>query len=217
MKPQSNFASYGTIRDALKDGDVLLFRGTRGIVGAVIRWATRSRYSHAGLAVWVEVGGARRLMVAESRELRGCRVVPLSAAVAGAVVDVYRPRSWLADGLDLERVLGAALERLGGAYGWGAILKDAAGRLPVLALVQALGLLRKIPVLGRALDRVPFGRAYSEDDLEDPGARVKCSTYVALCYRAGGLDLVPNLADRSTDPGDLARSAALVPVGELVP
>lgn len=206
---------YVKARGLIVDGDVLLFRGSRGPFSAAIRWATRSRYSHAALAVWANVGGTERLMVAESRELRGCRLVPLSVAVRGCFVDAYRVS--LPVGWDPGRMLEVAVERLGGAYGWAAILKDAVGRLPVLALLKGLGVLRRIPVLGRWLDRLPFGHSYSEDDLEDPGGRVKCSTYVALCYRAGGLDLVPNLADRSTDPGDLARSAVLSPLWELVP
>jgi hypothetical protein len=33
-----------------------------------------------------------------------------------------------------------------------------------------------------------------------------CSQAVAIACRAGGVDPVPNLADRLTEPGDLARS-----------
>lgn len=182
---------YAQARGGIRDGDVLLFRA-RGPVAAVIRWATRSEFSHAALAVWVRPDPTDptrdRLMLVESREGSGCRMIPLSDAVAGGAarislfvprVDAYRPA-----------VVGAALDRLGQPYGWRSILRDAFGRLPLLSLVWRR-------------------RQYSTDDLEDAGVRVKCSTLVALAWRAGGLDLVPNLADRSTDPGDLARSGWL--------
>lgn len=191
---------YAQVRGAIRDGDVLLFRA-RGAVAAVIRWATRSEFSHAALAVWVrpslEDRSRDRLMLVESREGSGCRMVPLSSAVKGnARISVYLPER-----VTLEQRAAAvadALDRLGQPYGWRAILRDALGRLPLLSLV-----LRR--------------RQFSTDDLELAGARVKCSTLVSAAWRAAGLDLVPNLADRSTDPGDLARSAALSGAAELVP
>lgn len=192
---------YEAARPLIKDGDVLLFE-SKGWVAATIRWATRSTYSHAALAVW----WGDRLMVVESREGSGCRAVPLSSVIRSSRVSVFRatevpdevPLTDRSTALGLpvyrrvrEAVAGYAIERLGQPYGWWSILRDALSRLPVLALFWRR-------------------RHYSIDDLEDPGVRVKCSTLVALAWRQGaGLDLVPNLADRSTDPGDLARSAAL--------
>lgn len=201
---------YASARGTIQSGDVLLFE-SHGWISATIRWATRSRYSHAALALWLEEPPVERLLVAESRELRGCRLVPLSSAVAGARVTVMRCVRPLSD-VQVAVLTGTALDRLGQPYGWRHIALDAIGRLPLMALAGTLGLFRRLPVVGRLLERLPFGKAYSENDLEDPGTRVKCSTYVALCYRAAGIDLVPNLADRSTDPGDLARSALLAPL-----
>ena len=193
----------------VKDGDVLLFEGT-GLFARLIRWATRSRrFSHAGLAAW----WGEELMVLESREGAGCRAVPAHAALRAARVHLFAVAPWV--GLDRAKAVAAARGRLGHAYGWGHVLLDAAGRLPLMALAASVGLLAKVPVLGWLLKRLPFAQAYSNDDLEDPGVAVKCSTYVALAWRAGGQDLVPNLADRSTDPADLERSLALVEVGEL--
>lgn len=195
---------YEAARPLIKDGDVLLFE-SKGWVAATIRWATRSTYSHAALAVW----WGDRLMVVESREGAGCRAVPLSSAVRSSNITLYRVVTQVPVGTPefaahVARVEGdaeiegrrqavgdVAIGRLGQPYGWWSILRDALSRLPVLALFWRR-------------------RHYSIDDLEDPGVRVKCSTLVALAWRQGaGLDLVPNLADRSTDPGDLARSAAL--------
>lgn len=205
---------YAAARSIIADGDVLLFRSS-GIVSALIRWATRSPYSHAGLAAW----WGDDLMLLESREFRGCRAVRLSNALrSGAHIDLFKLVPWWPVPDDArQKVVAAARDRLGQSYGWRSILLDAAGRLPVLAGLQALGVLRKVPLLGRLLDLVPWGRAYSTEDLEDPGTRVKCSTFVAWCWRHAGLDMVPHLADRSTDPGDLARSAILVRACVLEP
>lgn len=203
---------YAEARDTIRDGDVLLFR-SKGWVARTIRWATRSTYSHAGLAAW----WGEDLMLLESREFRGCRALRLSNALAAGEVHLFTASPFADAALNRRRVVECARVRLGQSYGWKAILQDAVGRLPVLALLNALGVLRKIPVLGGLLARLPWGQAYSVDDLEDPTERVKCSTYVAWAWRMGGLDLVPNLADRSTDPGDLSRSIGLRYVGALEP
>lgn len=207
---------YEQARPLLGDGDVILFE-RHGLVAAVIGWGTRSRFSHAGLVLRLQATEDHpdRVMLLESSEGHGCRMVPLSDAVAGGGAHAYRPAAWVR--LDRAAAIAAALDRLGAPYGWRSILLDAVSRLPLLAALGTLGVLRQIPLLGAALARLPWGKAYSTDDLEDAVRDVKCSTYVALAYRAGGVDLVRELADRSTDPGDLARSLALDHVTELVP
>lgn len=52
---------YGAVRDQIKDGDIVLFRG-RSAVSRMIRWLTRSPYSHAGVVGWWN----GRLMVLEA-------------------------------------------------------------------------------------------------------------------------------------------------------
>lgn len=199
MAPDAPAIPYEDLRGNIADGDVLLFR-SKGTVASVIRWATRSTYSHAAMAAWYK----DRLMVLESRELRGCRAVPLSAALVAGEILVLRTRG----GFTMNRTLAIdeAVARLGGPYGWASILRIALSKLP-------LALLRRIPVLGRV---IPRGPTWSEDDETPSGPRMICSEYVARCYRAGGVDLVPNLADRDTTPGDIARSAALAPVGRIL-
>ena len=60
MKPR--ILRYEEIRDQIKNGDVLMYKG-RGLISSIIRWATRSPYSHAGIAArWNE-----RLMVLEAK------------------------------------------------------------------------------------------------------------------------------------------------------
>lgn len=189
---------YDLTRSDFEDGDVLLFRG-RGRVARAISWATRSSYSHAGIALWIR----GRLMVAESRELRGCRLIPLSSALADAYVSRFIPAPWAS--IDRERLADAALTRLGQPYGWGSILRIGLNKIP-------LALLRGIPLVGRV---IPTGPQWSEDDETPNGVRMICSQYVAWCYRQAGFDLVPRLADRDTTPGDLARSSALMYAGEI--
>jgi hypothetical protein len=187
---------YADVRGDLADGDVLLFVG-RGRVSRLISWATRSQYTHAALVVrlW------DRVMVAESRELRGCRLVPLSAALGATHVARFVPAPWATP--SGPALVAAALDRLGQPYGWAQILRIGLAKLPT-------ALLRKIPVVGRW---IPGGRQWSEDDQDPNGPRMICSQYVAHCYRRGGVDLVHNLADRDTTPGDIARSAGLMFAG----
>ena len=59
-------------RPHLKNGDVLMYRG-RSLESRIVRWVTRSEYSHAGLAVWWN----GRLMVMEAVG-RGVIVTPRS-------------------------------------------------------------------------------------------------------------------------------------------
>lgn len=203
--PAPDLLPYADARPLIRAGDVLLFR-SRGVVASLIRWAGRSRYSHVGLAVWVY----GRLMVAESRELRGCRLVPLSAAVGAAHVDLYQVQDVGEDSRSM--VVAEALERLGAPYGWGSILRMAWSHLP-LSLGVVSRLVRRFPLLRW----LPKGRGYSEDDELPPGTHLVCSAYASACWRKAGVDLVRNLADSSTEPGDLARSTRLLMIGELQP
>lgn len=191
------------VRQALRDGDVLLFQGG-GPLSRVIRWAGRSSYSHAAL---VYLGRGGRVLVAEAREglVGSIRLVPLSNALKGALaVDLYRVRHAPAEA---GRAVAEFAERyLGQAYGWPTILRMAMAHLP-------LALLRLLPVVGRF---IPRARAWSDNDREPSGRSMVCSEFVARCWReAAGVDLVPRLADRSTEPGDLARSAELAAIGCL--
>ena len=55
------------------------------------------------------------------------------------------------------------------------------------------------------------------DDLETPRWPPFCSQAVSMADREGGVDPVPNLADRLTEPGDLARSSFYRYMFTLVP
>lgn len=208
--------SYADYRSIIEDGDVLLFESS-GWIARSIRWATRSRFSHAALTVWV----GDRIMVAESRELKGCRLVPLSSVLAGKTVSLFKPHPLLAhdvshgpaSALDRNAVRNAAFDRLGQSYGYWSIVLMLLQKLPLVMLANSLGIFQHVPVVGRVIPK--WGQLYSEDDLREPTTHLVCSAYVAWCWRKGGVDLVKNLSDRNTTPGDLARSLGLFFVGKL--
>ncbi|MEK6698449.1 MAG: YiiX/YebB-like N1pC/P60 family cysteine hydrolase [Nitrospirota bacterium] len=63
---------YGDIREQIRSGDVLLYKG-RGFISWLVKQFTGAEYSHAGFAVWWN----KRLMVMEAVG-KGVVVTPLS-------------------------------------------------------------------------------------------------------------------------------------------
>lgn len=59
---------YLARRDAIATGDVIDFSGG-GAASSVIKRHTGSPFSHVGIALWVVVGGTRRLVIVESTTL----------------------------------------------------------------------------------------------------------------------------------------------------
>jgi hypothetical protein len=167
----------------IRDGDLLLFRG-RGLVSRLIGVAGRSEYSHAARAVW----WGRDLFCCEVRELRGGRAVTLESQVRKfpGLIDVFEvnpANRWR----EYDR-RGAVryMRRLAGCdYGY-------------LGVLQA------------ALRHAPLWRFLVHPDSDDqraPGQPPFCSQASTMADRlGGGVDPVPHLADRLTEPADLARS-----------
>lgn len=71
LKPQS----YAVIRDQVRDGDLLLCSAT-DFFSLIIRWATKSPWSHVAIAYRLEE--IDRVVVLECVERTGVRAVPLS-------------------------------------------------------------------------------------------------------------------------------------------
>jgi hypothetical protein len=69
------------LQNDLHPGDVLLFRPS-GWIGKIVAFCTKSKYCHA--AMYIGEGN-----VAEMREFRGGRILPLSE-YAGESIDVFR-------------------------------------------------------------------------------------------------------------------------------
>lgn len=167
----------------IRDGDLLLFRG-RGAIARVIGVAGRSDYSHAARAVW----WGRDLFCCEVRELKGGRAVTLESQVRRfpGGIDVFEVNPcgrWR----EFDRH-GAVryIRRLAGCdYGYGGVLLAALRHLPLWRW-----LVRPDSDDHRVAAQPPF-----------------CSQACAMADRiGGGVDPVPHLADRLTEPADLARS-----------
>lgn len=204
MAPATRDRRLSTLREAyddLKSGDVALWRASwpRGWrlllpsawVGILIAVTGRSAYCHAGLLVRVR----SQWMVAELVEGVGGRLYPLDQAIRrhpGAIdvyrVDLFRPPDWNAS-----QAVEAMLHLVGVGYGYSAVLRSWLLHLPIVRLVAAR-----------------FAREKRFDDLGSDPRPMFCSAGVSWALRyGGGVDPVANLADHYTEPGDLARSAAL--------
>jgi hypothetical protein len=173
-------AEYAT---QIWNGDLLLFRG-RGLVSRLIGTAGRSEYTHAARAIWWN----DVLFCCEVRELQGGRAVTLASQVRKfpGQIDVFATNP---DNRWPEYDVASAnrfMQRLAGCdYGYTSLWKAALLHVPLWRLLVK-------PELDDAAidDHPPF-----------------CSHACAMADRiGGGIDPVPHLADRITEPGDLARS-----------
>ena len=176
---QQHCASLAEARNSVRDGDLLLFR-RRGLISV----AGRGEHSHAAKAAWWN----DELFCLEVREWHGGRAVTLESQIKKypGQIDAYRANAherWP----EYDRTRATSfMRRLAGCdYGYAAVLAAAMLHLPFVRLgVRA-------EVDDHAIDRrPPF-----------------CSHACAMADRlGGGVDPVPHLADRLTEPADLARS-----------
>lgn len=171
--------SYNEIRYSIKTCDILLYKGTHWL-SKIIRWATKSPYSHAGIVVWWN----NRLMVMEAIG-KGVIVTPLSQNLKHykGEVHLYNVEPGLIYDSIRDMMLKFAQQELGKEYArWKMIL---------------FGI--KI-LLSKDLDK--------KDELKRAN-KLYCSHYVAQIYNAGGYDLKRNKADRFMSPNDIAKSPLL--------
>ena len=185
-----HLVNLAAARNSIRDGDLLLFR-RRGLIAI----AGRGRHSHAAKAAW----WGDDLFCLEVREWHGGRAVTLESQVRKfpARIDVYHANPanrWP----EYDRTRSTQwMRRLAGCdYGYAAVLAAAMLHLPVVRLAV---------------------RANFEDDAIDRRPPF-CSQACAMCDRmGGGVDPVPHLADRLTEPADLARSPFYQYAFTLVP
>jgi hypothetical protein len=175
----SRLVTLADARPQIADGDLLLFR-RRGLIAT----AGRGEHSHAAKAAW----WGHDLFCLEVREWHGGRAVTLESQVAKfpGQIDVYQSNPanrW--PEYDRTRAT-TMMRRLAGCdYGYAAVLAAAMLHLPFIRMAV------RANTEDRAIDhRPPF-----------------CSQACAMTDRVGGgVDPVPHLADRLTEPADLARS-----------
>jgi len=182
--------SLAEARDEIADSDLLLFR-RRGLIAI----AGRGEHAHAAKAAWWDGD----LFCLEVREWHGGRAVTLESQVQRCLgrIDVYRANAhqrWP----EYDRARATKfMRRLAGCdYGYAAVLAAAMFHLPVVRLAV------RAELDDSAIDRrPPF-----------------CSHACAMADRiGGGVDPVPHLADRLTEPADLARSPFYKYLFTLVP
>ncbi len=169
--------------EEIQDGDLLLFRG-RGLVSRAIAAAGRTHYTHAARTAW----WGNDLFCCEVREFYGGRAVTLESQVRRkpGSIDVFEANP---DGLWSNYSRDGAtryMRRLAGCdYGYLGVLRAAVLHLPVWRFLWSPDTSDD-----RVTDQPPF-----------------CSQACVMADRlGGGVDPVPHLADRLTEPGDLARS-----------
>jgi hypothetical protein len=166
LRPQP----YREVRSLVRDGDILMCSANDSF-SRLIRWATRSAWSHCALAVRMEE--IDRVMVLECVENMGVRAVPLSAFIArtSSGIEPYPGKILLARhrGMaaksrrqPMQRMAGFAFDRLGDRFSKAEVAK--------IALRIALGRFRRHlhPSLG-------------------PKDEFICSEYVARCLGEIGL------------------------------
>lgn len=176
--------SYKNVRSDIKDGDVLLYRGT-GFFSRIIQIATRSKYSHTGIAAWWN----DRLMVLEAVR-RGVMVTPLSKNIN----DYHGDVEWYTckEAVPVKKrtaMIKFAQHELGKKYDF---LK--AFWLGMIYLLR---------------------RPKNPDDQLIKATKLFCSFYVAQIYNAVNIDLQPGLSDRHMAPEDISNSKKLVLKGIL--
>lgn len=175
---------YDTDRSQIKNGDVLMYRGGN-LESRIVRWATRSNYSHAGLAAWWN----NRLMVMEAVG-KGVIVTPLSNNVISYRGDV----EWFTSVEEIPadqrlRMVEFAQQELGKEYA-----------------------LWRVVLLGF---RLLFQHDRERRDTLRREVRLFCSHYVAETYNAVGKDLKKGVSDRFMSPADIAASPVLKRMGAL--
>jgi hypothetical protein len=175
---------YSEIREQIRDGDILLFRGTSWF-SRLLRWGTRSQYSHSAILGWWN----GRLMVLEAVPT-GVMASRMSIVVQQYSGDV---ELWTTDD-DLARaeVIRAAQLLIGRRY----------SKLKLLRNLRRL-------IFGRRRDEP------GDPDLDAPPEDFVCSEFVSTVWRAGGVDLAKDAPDVFTKPGDIATSPRLRKVGDV--
>jgi hypothetical protein len=175
--PESTFqtlqpVSYDAMRALVRTGDVLLCSGTQ-IFSHLIRWATRSPWSHVAMIIRLDV--LDEVMVVEAVERKGVRLIPFhrwltenetKARVFPGRVVVARHRRFeeLAQGECMRRFGKFATGRLGTPFGAGEIVK-------IMARI----------VIGRRRGHLP--RSLQSDD------EYICSEFLSRCFEQVGIHI----------------------------
>jgi len=61
------YISHEEAYNLIEDGDIMFVANAPGFFGQLIRWATKSTYSHCAFLFWVEVAGMKRILIVEQQ------------------------------------------------------------------------------------------------------------------------------------------------------
>lgn len=178
--------SYDVARHQIKDADLLLFRPRRWWT-RLFAVAARSEYVHAAMAAWwhdrlmcveMRTGGGRAVLLSNIvKQFPGaCDVYAASPTGPGE----YGPKSRFSRLAAVKTLIGIT----GTKYGHWNLWRAALYHLPIVRLFMKP----------------------DNDDAETSKWPPFCSAAVSLACRAGGVDPCPELADRITEPGNLANT-----------
>ncbi len=180
----------------LRPADLLLFRGGRRLSSLLIARAGRGPYVHAAMAGWRD----GRIYVLEMLQWVGARAVLLEDQVRAY------PGRW--DVFTAGRAGRYDFNRHGAVLAMWDLIDRGVG----------YGYLN---VLWASLLHMPGIRLFIRPETDDRAIDRRppfCSHAVAHAYRTGGgVDPVPNLADRLVEPNDLSRSRFFKKSFTLVP
>lgn len=183
---------YRQVREEIRDGDVALFRNA-GLVGRV-----SGDWTHAALCKWLrdEEGNPTTLMLAESREWHGGRMVTLSSQVRKfpGKIDIYRPSCCGALAFEAAEM---ACRQAGHPYGWYSIWLAAIDRLTIGKL---LGIIKPARKFCGKLSSWYTPKQCAQQD-------VWAFRWTAR-NRRSTFDLVPHKSDYYCEPTDIATSGS---------
>lgn len=195
------FVPFEEAKSLIKEGDILLFKGS-GLIGFLIKRYTDGDHSHVAMA---HLDGETWECV-EFREFIGGRSVSLKSQVDAnpTQIDVFRPLNKISyqevdkesgkvvfinksyDEETAKRTVQEIIKWTGQSYGWKNIWGMLVRFLPLVKL---------------------FSKQNTDDD--DLAKAKVCSTAVTVALRKNYIDPVPYLADDRVSPADLARSPLL--------
>jgi hypothetical protein len=181
------------IQNYLKEGDILLFKSPSfPKLGWWVAKYTLSDYSHIGLVHFID----KEAYCLEFKEFVGCRVYKLSDYILQECdrIDVFRTARHVCFTNSVhnfteetaKNITYEAHKFIGKKYNWSLIFYISLWYIPIVRL---------------------FLNSLSMD--RDNASSFICSSFIAFLWRKHFVDLVSNLDDDHTKPGDIARSPLL--------
>jgi len=207
------FVPYSQVRHLIEEADITLWR-SKNLFAKIVQKFTRSPYSHAALLSWHN-GNIKTI---EANSLSPIlELIEFNVGAGGIIknfdrevknnsglIDIYRPSSsfprYTYDPkynffskrmlyLKNKSITDTMRQLTGLPYGLKRILRFIQNYIPGLRLFYNI-------------NKVTDDRSYNV-------VAPVCSTSIAYCFNVHNFDLVKNLADSYTKPGDLAFSPAL--------